>query len=593
MDKSTTRPFRLAVAMRKYKLGFLVIGLMSGFVNLLALTGSLYMLQVYDRVLASHSVQTLVGLSVILVLLYAFYGIFDLIRTRLLSRIGLKIDRSLRQRILRAVLLLPLVARSEAGGLQPIRDMDQIRGFLSGLGPTAFFDVPWLPLFLVLIYILHPALALYALIAAALLLMTAIITEVRTSGPTRAAIASGGSRMNFAEQARRNTEAIQAMGMTDRVEQKWLELTEKHLGDQLRASDAASGIGTVSKVMRTVLQSGMLGLGAYFAIQGEISMGGIIAGTIALGRALAPIDLAIQHWRGFVAARQSYARLKTLFDTLPIADERVELPRPSETLVVEGLTLAAPGGAAPILRGISFRLEAGDGLGVIGPSASGKSTLARALVGVWKPTANGGAIRLDGATLDQFSLGHLGQDIGYLPQDIELFAGTVFQNIARMIPAADSEAVIKAARLAGCHDMILALPDGYNTQIGEGGIRLSAGQRQRVALARALFGDPFLVVLDEPNSNLDATGDAALAVAIKSVRERSGVVIVIAHRPSALGSVDLLMAMAHGAVTAFGPKDEVLRQVLKPTFSSQGDDRATRVSIVGSSPRSGSAERTG
>ncbi len=583
MDEQTSRPFRLAVAMRKYKLGFFVIGLMSGLVNLLALTGSLYMLQVYDRVLASHSVPTLIGLTVVLVLLYLFYGVFDLIRTRLLSRIGLKIDRALRSRILHAVLLLPLSAKVDAGGLQPIRDMDQIRNFLSGLGPTTFFDIPWLPVFLILIYVLHPVLAIYSLAAAAILLTTAVLTEVRTSKPMRAAIASGGVRMNFAEQARRNAEAIQAMGMTERVEENWLKLTEAHLRDQLRASDATSGIGTVSKVARTVLQSGMLGLGAYFAINGEISSGGIIAGTIALGRALAPIDLAIQHWRGFVAARQSYGRLKSLFDTLPLADARIDLPRPIESLSVAGLTLAAPGMSVPILRGVGLQLKAGDGLGIIGPSASGKSTLARALVGVWKPPKAGGTVRLDGASLDQFPASALGRDIGYLPQDVELFAGTVFENISRMSRQTDSEAVIGAARLAGCHDMILALPDGYNTQIGEGGVRLSAGQRQRVALARALFGDPFLVVLDEPNSNLDAAGDAALAAAIKSVRDRKGIVVVIAHRPSALVSVDLLMAMANGMVTAFGPKDEVLKQVLRPANADR-QGGANRIDLAGHLP---------
>jgi PrtD family type I secretion system ABC transporter len=563
MHGAPVQPFRLATAMRKYKGAFVIVGLLSGLVNLLALTGSMYMLQVYDRVLPSRSVPTLVGLTALLVILYVAYGLLDLIRTRVMARIGFKIDRALRAKIFEAVLLLPLRAKSDAGGLQPIRDLDQIRSFLSGLGPTALFDIPWLPLYLGLIYLLHPLLGLFALLAAILLIVITLVTELKTAGPTQASSSSGAARMIFAEHARRNAEVLQAMGMARRAETIWLDLTNRHLRDQLMASDASSGIGTFSKIFRLLLQSGMLGLGAYLAIRGEVSAGVIIAGTITLGRALAPIELAIQHWKGFVGARQSYARLKSLFATLPVVETPMSLPRPSRALHVEGLTVAAPGQLKPIVFGVSFELQAGSGLGIIGPSASGKSTLARALVGVWLPVPRGGSIRLDGAALDQFGADALGRDIGYLPQDIELFDGTVSENIARLDSAAKSEDVIKAAQLAGCHDMILQLAEGYKTRIGESGALLSAGQRQRVALARALYGEPFLVVLDEPNSNLDAIGDFALAQAIKSVRARGGIVIMIAHRPSALNGIDQLLALAHGQAQAFGPKDEVLKRVLQ------------------------------
>jgi PrtD family type I secretion system ABC transporter len=570
MVRGQKQPFDLSAAMKQHRTAIITLGLMSGLVNLLALTGSMYMMQVYDRVLPSRSVPTLVGLTIVMVILYGAHGGLDFVRTRIMARIGLKIDAALRAKVFDAVLLLPLRSRNEAGGLQPIRDLDQIRGFLSGLGPTAFFDLPWIPLFVLLLALLHPWLGLFALASGLLLVALTLLTEMKTGRPSKEANASGAQRMTFAEASRRNAEVIRAMGMGPGANRIFAQLNGKHLKDQLEVSDAASGIGTVSKIMRMFLQSGMLGLGAWLAVRGEVSAGTIIAGTIMLGRALAPIELAIANWKGFIGARQGYGRLKTLLKTVEAEQDSMPLPRPQEGLRVEGLTVGAPGNPRPIIQSITFDLKAGQGLGIIGPSASGKSTLARALVGVWLPLPRGGQVRLDGATLDQFPAEALGKDIGYLPQDIELFDGSVSQNIARLDTEADSDAVIEAARLAGCHEMILQLPDGYNTRVGEGGAMLSAGQRQRVGLARALFGNPFLVVLDEPNSNLDAIGDFALAQAIKSVRERNGIVIIIAHRPSALAGIDTLLAMANGQVTAFGPKDEVLQKI---TQAAQGQQR--------------------
>lgn len=554
----------MSATLGRQRTAFIVVGLLSGVVNVLALTGSFYMLQVYDRVLPSRSVPTLVGLTIIMLVLYAGHGVIDFLRTRIMARIGLRIDEALRERVFSAVLLLPLRARSEAGGLQPIRDLDAIRSFLSGLGPTALFDLPWLPLLLILLTLLHPWLGAFAAASVLVLIIITWMTEQKTAKPSHKAAISGGQRTAFAEAARRNAEVIQAMGMGRTTQLQWRDLNDKHLTDQLAVSDATSGIGSASKVLRLLLQSGMLGLGAWLAIRGEISAGTIIAGTIILGRALAPIELAIGNWKGFIAARQGYARLKSVLAALPTAEQPMALPRPSRTLQVEGLTVAAPGQGKPIIQGVGFNVDAGAAVGVIGPSGAGKSTLARALVGAWLPMPRGGVVRLDGATFDQYGPINLGRDIGYLPQEVGLFDGTIAANIARLDPEATPDDVITAAKLAGCHEMIVQMPDGYNTRIGEGGAMLSGGQRQRVGLARALYGDPFLVVLDEPNSNLDAGGDFALAGAIKAVRARGGIVIIIAHRPSALNGVDLILALANGQVQAFGPKEEVMRNVLQP-----------------------------
>jgi ATP-binding cassette subfamily C protein len=551
-------------AIGKSRLAFIGVGVFSGIINVLVLTGSLYMLQVYDRVLPSRSIPTLIGITLLLVILYAAYGALDFARTRVLSRIGLGIDRQLRTRVMKAVLLVPIRAKQSMDALQPVRDLDQIRAFLSGMGPTALFDMPWLPVYIALIYMLHPVLGIFAIAAALLLVALTALTEMKTKKPAKEATQSSSQRHAFTEAARRNAEVIQAMGLGGRIANRWEKVNERYLGDQINMSDASTGIGSVSKVLRLLLQSGILGLGAYLAIKGELSPGALIAGSIVLSRALAPIEVAISNWKGFVGMRQSMHRLDQLLAALPDKEVATALPRPSRTLEVKDLAVAPPGEAIPAISGVTFSLQAGDGLGVIGPSAAGKSTLIRALVGAWAPLPRGGSVRLDGATLDQWAPEAIGRDIGYLPQDIELFDGTVAENISRLEPEPRSEAVIAAAQLAGIHDMIVHLPEGYETRIGDAGTKLSAGQRQRLGLARALYGDPFLVVLDEPNSNLDTQGDMALTSAIRAVRDRGGIVIVVAHRPSALAGLDKVLAMAKGQVQAFGPRDDVLKSVLQP-----------------------------
>ena len=528
---------------------------------MLALTGSIYMLQLYDRVLPSHSVSTLVGLTLVMLLLYAGFGVFDVLRTRMMSRIGIRIERNLRDRVFSAVMLLPLRAGPRGDGLQPVRDADQIRGFLSGQGPTALFDLPWIPFYLGLVYLLHPWLGILGAAGAVLLVALTILTETRSRTSVRDGAVTGTARQTLGEAARRNAEAIRALGMGARLTASWSSLNEKHLAHQVGATDVAGTYGALSKVIRMVLQSAVLGLGAYLVIQGQATAGVMIAASILVSRALAPIEIAIANWRGFIAARQSAKRLSKLLSLVPECTNVMSLPKPARSLDVEGLFVTAPGQQRMILQNVSLSLGAGDGLGVIGPAAAGKSTLARTLVGAWLPQR--GTVRLDGAALDQWSPDALGCHLGYLPQDIELFDGTVAENIARFDPDAKGDAIIAAATQAGVHDLILRLPEGYQTKIGEGGTALSAGQRQRVALARALYGDPFLVVLDEPNSNLDAEGDAALTKAIASVRARGAIIVVIAHRPSALAGLDRLMVLANGQVQSFGPKDEVLRKTVQ------------------------------
>ena len=550
---------------------FVAVGVFSGVVNLLSLTGSMYMLQVYDRVMPSQSVPSLVGFTVLLVLLYAGYGAIDHVRIKVLSRVGVGIDRTLRPAVISAVMTLPIRARAGLEGANPIRDLDQIRSFLSSLGPTALFDMPWLPFYLGLVYLLHPALGLFATAGALVLIAMAWLTERRTKAPALNAASTSVSRAAFAEAARRNAEVIRAMGLTARMESRWSALNDRFIAAQLGLTDASTSIGSVAKVLRMLLQSGTLGLGAYLAINGELSAGSIIAASIVTARALAPIELAIAHWKGFIGMRQSMARLDLVLAAISAEDAKMPLPAPTATLIVQGLTVAPPSAQAPVIAEISFALEAGDGLGIIGPSASGKSTLARALVGAWAPVPRGGTVRLDGASLAQWSVAALGQHIGYLPQDIELFDGTVAENIARLDSNAPADAIIEAAQSAGIHDVIVRLPEGYGTRIGEGGMRLSGGQRQLIGLARALYGKPFLVVLDEPNSNLDALGDSFLARAIASVRERRGIVVVIAHRAVALTGLNKVLALSGGRAQAFGPRDEVLKQIARPQAAATGE----------------------
>jgi PrtD family type I secretion system ABC transporter len=540
----------------------LALALASALINILYLTGSFYMLEVYDRVLTSRSVSTLIGLSVLAIGLYGFQGILDLLRGRILVRIGRSLGQTLSFRVFDTIGRLALMTRTPGDGLQPLRDLDQVRNFLSSPGPLALLDLPWMPFYIGICFIFHFWIGFAALTGAICLVTFTVLTEIFTREPTKTATAFAMKRNAFAEASRRNAEVLQAMGMAPRFAAVWSEVNVKYLDSQQRASDVGGGFGAMSKVMRMVFQSAVLGVGAYLVILQEATAGIIIAGSILAARALAPVDLAIANWRNFIAFRQSWRRLKDLLTQIPAHTEQMALPKPASTLAVEGVSVVPPGDKKLVVQDIAFRLEKGNGLGIIGPSASGKSSLARAVVGVWRPVR--GTIRLDGAALEQWSATSLGQHIGYLPQDVELLAGKVAQNIARFTANPNPDDVIAAAKAAGVHDLIQRLPDGYETEIGESGTSLSAGQRQRIALARALYGNPFLVVLDEPNSNLDSEGEEALTQAILGVRARGGIAIVIAHRPSALASVDLVMVMAQGKSHMIGQKEEVLAKLRRP-----------------------------
>ncbi|WP_296573095.1 type I secretion system permease/ATPase [Phreatobacter sp.] len=543
------------------------VAVFSAFVNVLMLTGPLYMLQVYDRVLASRSIQTLVALSLIALAAFLLQGALDALRLKLLSRIGAKIDRELSPLAGRAVVTLPLMGAKPGAPQQPIRDLDALRSFLGSLGPTALLDMPFMPLFLAACFLLHPLLGWLTVAGGVVILALTWLTDRKSAGPTRDVTVSGAERMSIAESGRRNAEAIRALGMTSAFSARHQKAHDGHVRDGLALSDAASGIGAYAKVVRFGLQSAVLGLGAWLVVRGELTPGAMIAASILTSRAMAPIELAVAHWKSFVAARQGYQRLKSIAVHLQDQDKAIELPRPHKSLQVSEATVAAPGSQRIIVHGVSFQLKAGQAVGLVGPSGSGKSTLARGLVGVWPLV--GGAVRLDGARLDQWHPEQLGRALGYLPQDVELFDGTVAENIARLDPAMTSDAVLKAAAAAGAHDMIVGLANGYDTVIGERGTALSGGQRQRIALARALYGDPFLVVLDEPNASLDNEGDEALTDAIRAVKARGGICVVVTHRQSGLVAVDMVGVMALGQLQAFGPCDEVMQKLRRPPATAR------------------------
>jgi len=556
------RRSELGDALRACRGAFIGVGMMSCVVNLLYLTGSIFMLEVYDRVLPSRSVPTLIGLIIIAAGLYMAQGALDVIRSRILGRIGTALDEALNARVFDTVVRLPLIIGGRGEGLQPLRDLDNIRSFLGGLGPSAFFDLPWLPLYLGICFAFHVMLGVTALVGAIILVSLTFVTEYLTREPARDAMGLAARRNDLASASRRNAEVMVAMGMAGRLTRRWSETNEKYLQGNQNASDIAGGLGSIAKVLRMMLQSAVLGVGAYLVIHQEATAGIIIAGSILSARALAPVDLAIAHWKSFIAARQSWHRLNSLLEQMPVRGSPTQLQTPTSRLSVEGVAIVAPGDQRPIVQDVTFALGAGNGLGVIGPSGSGKSSLIRALVGVWQPIR--GKVRLDGAALDQWSSDMLGPHIGYLPQDVELFNGTVAQNISRFDPQAKSDEIIAAAKEAGVHEMIIKMRDGYNTQVGEQGKALSAGQAQRVALARALYGDPFLIVLDEPNSNLDTEGDEALTRAVRGARERGAIVVVVAHRPIGIEAVDQVLVLKDGRMQAFGPKEQVLAQVLQP-----------------------------
>ncbi|WP_245442130.1 type I secretion system permease/ATPase [Mesorhizobium hawassense] len=549
----------LAAALASCRSAFLAVGLFSGMLNVLMLAGSLYMLEVYDRVLPSRSLPTLVGITILLVILYCGQGFLDFVRARVLVRIGGALDEALGHRVYTSMLRLPLKAGRDGDSLQPMRDLDSVRGFLSGMGPTALFDLPWMPIYLVIIFMFHWVLGVTALLGAMVLVVLTLLAERLTRQPVSAATLSGNRRGGLITAGTRNAEVVAAMGMAGGLASRWQDANLEFIADQRKVSDVAGSFGAVSKVLRMLLQSSMLGIGAWLVIEQEATAGVIIAASILSGRALAPVDLAIANWKGFASARQGWQRLTKVLAAMPAETEPLQLPAPSASVVMQNASIAAPGVQRLLVQDASFAMEAGHGLGIIGPSGSGKSTLVRALVGAWQPIA--GRVKLDGADLDQWSSQERGRHIGYLPQDVELFAGTVAENISRFEPDADADAIIAAAKAAGAHELIVSFRQGYETEIGDHGEALSAGQRQRIALARALYRDPFLVVLDEPNSNLDMDGEQALIRAMLGVRERGGIVVIVAHRPNVLTAVDFIMAMNQGRMHEFGPKDEVFAKM--------------------------------
>lgn len=540
---------------------------MSGIINVLALTGSFYMLQIYDRALASGSVPTLLALSALAIGLYFFQGIFDVIRSQVLVRIGARLDSRIAPMAHQVAIDMPRFGFSTAEALERGRDVDTVRSFLGSQGPVALFDLPWMPLYLIFVYLLHPYLGALTIAGALVLSMLAIATELLTRRLASATHKAGIARNEIADSNARNAEILKAMGFAGRAISRFNRANREHLELQTRTNDISGTFGAISRVLRMLLQSAVLGLGAWLTIMGEMSSGAIIAASVASARALAPVDLAIANWKGVVAARTAFQRLKETVIALADMDPPMELPAPVSSLKVEKITVTAPGSGRVLLTEVGFELKAGQALGVIGPSGGGKTTLARVLTGIWP--ALRGSVRLDDAELNQWHDAVLGQHIGYLPQDVALLDATVGENISRLEPTVDAAAIVEAARAAGVHEMIVRMPEGYKTELGPQGASLSAGQRQRIGLARALYRKPFVVVMDEPNSNLDGEGEAALTEAIRSVKERGGIAIVIAHRPSALAAVDLVAVVQNGKMTAFGPKNEILKTPVPPEANNQ------------------------
>lgn len=531
-------------------------------INLLMFTGPLFMLQVYDRVLTSRSIPTLTVLLLLVAILYAFLGLLELIRSRIMVRIGRRIDQQLGGLLFDKVAGLGL-KRGGRTHVRPLQDLDVVRQFLSGPGPHALFDIPWVPIYLAVNFALHFWLGVFTTAGALFLFALAYINEVSTRSVTATVARSNSSAHAFAEETRRNAEVVHAMGMISSMRSRWLSLRAKAVTDLDCASDRNGAIAACSKVARLLLQSAMLALGAFLAIGNEITPGAMIAASIIMSRALAPVEQSIAHWRSLLQFRQAHQRLHRVLDKASHPQHQMALPAPQGHLEVESALLMAPGRSKPILQAVNFKLEPGESVGIIGPSGAGKSTLVSALVGTWPVSA--GTIRFDGAPLQQRRTAEIPTVIGYLPQSVELFAGTVEENINRFDPSANPDDVIRAANSAHVHEVILGLPKGYKTWLGEDGTVLSAGQRQRIGLARALYGEPQFVVLDEPNAHLDAEGEQALAIALHSLRLRGATVAIVAHRPSAIAAVDYLLLLNDGRQRAFGPRSDLLREPNAPS----------------------------
>jgi PrtD family type I secretion system ABC transporter len=556
-------------ALKDCRSAFWSVGIFSAVVNLLMLTGSLYMLQVYDRVLSSRSVPTLVALTLLMLGLYAIQAFLDIIRTRVVVRIASLIDQELNATLYRAVVKLAVQHRKGADALQPVRDLDQVRGFLVSPGPVAICDMPWMPFFLLLCFFIHPWIGLASLIGALLLMLLTWLTEIRSKKPMQVVNELHSTRMALADAGRRRSESAVALGMIGNLTTRWMKTNGRYLSAMETSTDVTSSFSSLSKMLRMALQSLVLGVGAYLVIRQEITGGAMIASSIMMGRALAPIETAIGNWRGFVAARHGLARLKDTLGKLHSKPDILPLPKPSQTLSVENIAIAAPHSQKGILIDISFAVKAGEAVGIVGPSAAGKTSLARVLTGIW-PVVRG-VVRLDGAALEHWDEEERGRHIGYLAQDPDLFEGSIAENIARLAVKPDSDAVLRAAQAAGVHDMILRFPEGYETKLDDGATMLSSGQRQRIALARALYGEPFLVVLDEPNANLDGEGSEALLGAVRNLKTRGAITLIIAHRPAALTDCDKILFLAQGRMQGYGERDEMLRKLAGPAAAQQGN----------------------
>ncbi|MFT2111209.1 type I secretion system permease/ATPase [Marinomonas sp. 2405UD68-3] len=544
-------------ALKASKRGFIAAGFFSLFINLLMLTSPFYMLQVYDRVVASRSLETLFFLTIIMVFMFSIMGTLQWVRSRILVRLSNQMDKNLSQRVYSAMFEIGVRSPNERTS-QPLSDFTNLRQFMTGNGLFAFFDAPWLPVYIGVMFLFHPVFGWFSIGAAIILVIVAVLNEKTTKKLLSEANGENIKAQNLATGNLRNAEVLHAMGMLPNIMGRWYNQHQTFLEKQTNASDKAGIYSNSSKVLRMIFQSLVLGIGAYYVVLNEMSPGMMIAGSILMGRALAPVDLIIGSWSSFNSARTAYSRLSKVLHTIPANDRNMQLPTPIGQVTVENLFVVPPGSKAPALRGVTLDIPVGDLIGIVGPSAAGKSTLARALLGIW-PASNG-TVRIDGAEIQHYNRDELGPHIGYLPQDIELFNGTVSENIARFSEI-DSEKVVLAAKKAGVHELILRLPKAYDTVIGVDSGALSGGQRQRIGLARALYGAPKVVILDEPNSNLDDQGEQALAQTLQILKAQKTTTFVISHRTSILRHIDKLLVMREGQIQLFGPRDEVMKKL--------------------------------
>ena len=552
------------------KKSFIMVGLFSMFINILMLVPPLYMLQLYDRVLGSRSQDTLIMLTLIVVVLFITMGLLEVVRSRVLVRVGNKLDSMLSQRIFDSLFELERKAPGRSSSM-PLNDLTQVRQFMTGNGLFAFFDAPWMPIYIIVLFIFHPAFGFFAIFAAIVLVGITVANEYSTK--EKLAEANNLSRAStiYVDSNIRNAEVVNAMGMRNNISKIWADKYYGFLNAQNIASDSAGVWSNLSKSLRVMFQSLILGLGAYLAINMEVTPGMMIAASIIMGRALAPLDLIIGSWKGFSSARSSYERIEGLLNDFPKDKEYMKLPAPKGEITLENVVVIPPSGTVPSLKGISMKIEKGDVVGIIGPSAAGKSSLARVMLGLW-PLSNGVA-RIDKADISQWDREDLGKYVGYLPQDIELFEGTVSQNIARF-GEVEPEKVVEAASKAGVHEMILKLNEGYDTKIGPGGASLSGGQRQRIGLARALYNNPVFIVLDEPNSNLDDVGEAALVEAIKTLRASGTTVVIITHRTNVLQATNKLALINNGVLELYGNTNDVLNAIAQKQQAAAGQAQA-------------------